>query len=278
MSELPFIKKKFKNSPVRSDYKTVMQFSGDSGYINRLLIATPTLGTIKMQWAVARFGQMVPTNWSAVFMNQFMGGYMPEQFLVADAQNLIVQQAVEKDMEWLLLIEDDVIIPPDTFVRMNNYILSESHPIVSGLYYTKSQPSEPLVYRGRGNGPFYEWNLGDIVHCDGLPTGILLIHMGILRKMWEDAPEYRIPYGAQPITKAVFVTPNRMVVDPETMQVNSTNGTSDLDWCTRVIQGDYIRKAGWTEYWDELEDKQYPLILDTSIFCRHIDPAGRVYP
>lgn len=277
-NELPLIKKKFKDSPVQNEYKNVMQFSGDPGYINRLLIATPTLGTVKMQWAVARFGQIVPTNWSAVFMNQFMGGYMPEGFLVADAQNLIVQQAIEKDMEWLLFVEDDVIIPPDCFVRLNNYIIRESHPIVSGLYFTKSVPSEPLIYRGRGNGPYYEWSRGDVVNCDGVPNGILLVHMGIMREMWKDAQEYRIPYGAQIVTRAVFVTPTRMAFDPETMQCNSTTGTSDLDWCTRVIEGDYIRKAGWTEYMDELEDKRYPLIVDTNIFCRHIAQDGRQYP
>jgi len=55
-------------------------------------------------------------------------------------------------------------------------------------------------------------------------------------------------------------------------------GTSDLEWCTRLIEGDYIRRAGWTEYWDGLEDKANPLMIDTNIFCRHIDADGTQYP
>jgi len=276
--ELPFIRKKFKNSPVNSDYHNVIRFSGDPGYVNRVIVATPTLGNIRYEWAACRWGQLMPTNWSAVFFTQFMGGYATLGYTVADAQNLIVQQALSLGMEWLLLIEDDVLIPPDAMIRFGEYITAESHPIVSGLYFTKSNPCEPLIYRGRGNGPFYDWKLHDKVYVDGVPTGILLIHCGVLRKMWDDAKEYQIPYGNRMVTREVFVQPSRIAYDPETASVNAVNGTTDLEWCTRVIEGDYIRKAGWTEYWDELKDKRYPLLLDTNIFCKHIDPNGQQFP
>lgn len=277
-SQLPFVRKKFKDSPVNDDYHNVIRFSGDPGYVNRLLIATPTLGTIRYEWAACRWGQMIPPNWSAVFLTQFMGGYATLGYTVADAQNLIVQNLLNLNIEWLLLIEDDVLLPPDAFIRFGQYITEQSHPIVSGLYYTKSNPCEPLVYRGRGTGPFYDWKFHDKVYVDGVPTGVLLIHAGILRAMWDDAKEYRIPYGNQQVTREVFVQPSRIAYDPETGTVNTINGTTDLEWCSSVIEGDYIRKTGWTEYWDELEDKKYPLLLDTNIFCKHIDPNGNQYP
>lgn len=177
-----------------------------------------------------------------------------------------------------LLYEHDVLPPVDAFVRLNRYIREASHPLVSGLYFTRSMPSEPLIFRGRGTSYYDDWQLGDLVYCDGVPTGFLLIHCDILKAMWEDAPEYVIKYATGVQTRAVFETPRHQWIDPEKQSVFSTTGTSDLDWCTRVIQGDYLHKAGWGDYADSLPDPRYPFVVDTNILCSHIDPDGRQYP
>jgi hypothetical protein len=36
-------------------------------------------------------------------------------------------------------------------------------PMLSGLYFTKSLPAEPLIYRGRGNSYYKKWKFGDKV-------------------------------------------------------------------------------------------------------------------
>jgi hypothetical protein len=89
--------------------------------------------------------------------------------------------------------------------------------------------------------------------------------------MWEDSEEYAIQGKA---VRRVFRTPTDMWFDPEGNQFNTTGGTSDLEWCSRVIDGGYLAKAGWHEY----AEKQYPFLIDTNIFCRHIDIDGTVYP
>lgn len=258
------------NSPVRP-FKTVINDSGDPGYVNRLMVATPTTGLVRIEWVQSRYGQVIPTNWSHVQMLQFMDTYIPVRYQVADAQNLIVKEAVSKDFEWLLLWEHDTCPPPDACIRLDRYMSDEKTPVVSGLYYTRSFPSDPLIYRGRGTGTYRDWKMGDEVWCDGVPTGFLLIHTGILRAMWDESPEYAI--NGQ-ITRRVFDTPRNLWFDPESQQYNAVTGTSDLDWCTRVMEGDYFRKAGWHEY----ADKEYPFLVDTNIFCRHVDPNGQSYP
>jgi hypothetical protein len=225
-----------------------------------------------MEWVSARYGQIIPTNWSLVMMNQFMHGYVPIRYGVADAQNLIVKAAVEGDFEWLLLIEDDTMPPPDAFVRFNDYMREGEVPVVSGLYFTKSEPSEPLVYRGRGVSYYGDWHLGDKVWCDGVPTGCLLIHMAILREMWQDSEEYLV-HGRVP-TRRVFEAPANTWWDPEEGEYYSATGTSDLQWCTRVMKNGYFKKAGWDTY----QDMEYPFLVDTNIFCRHIDIDGIQYP
>ena len=257
-------------SPVR-DYRVIVQDSNDPGYVNRLLVATPATGLVRVEWMQARYGQIIPTNWSMVQLLQFMDGYYPLRYQVADAQNLIVRELVQKDFEWLLLVEHDNILPPDAFVRFNEYMRAADTPVVSGLYYTRSIPSEPLVYRGRGTSYYDDWELGDLVWCDGVPTGCLLIHGGILREMWADSEEYLI--GNQ-LTRRVFDTPRKQWLSPDDKQFNTTTGTSDLAWCERVMKGGYFAKAGWHDY----QDKKYPFLVDTNIFCKHIDMNGRQYP
>jgi hypothetical protein len=258
-------------SPVR-EIQQIIKDSGDPGYTNRVLVATPSAGTVRMEWVMARYGQSIPANWSQVQLIQWINGYVPLRFQVADAQNLIVKEVLDKDMEWLLLVEDDVILPPNTFMAMNEYMREGKTPIVSGLYFTRSEPSEPLIYRGRGNSYYTDWQMGDKVWVDGVPTGILLVHHSILKVMWDESEEY-IVGGTR--TRKVFETPIKTWYDEATGQFNTTTGTSDLEWCSRIIKEGVFKKAGWEEF----ENKKHPFLMDTRLFCRHIDRnTGITYP
>lgn len=248
-----------------------IQDSGDPGYVNRLLVATPTTGSVRMEWVSARYTQIIPTNWSVVHMLQFLNSYIPMRYQVDDAQNMIVKEVVEKDFEWLFLIEHDNIIPPDCFLRMNDYMREKRYPVVSGLYYTRSRPSEPILYRGRGNSYYANWKMGDKVMVDGVPTGCVLIHGSILKAMWNESEEYFVN-GIK--TRKVFNTPRALWFDPESQQFNTTSGTSDLDWCDRVIAGNYFAKAGWPQF----QEMRWPFMVDTNIFVKHINPNGEQFP
>jgi hypothetical protein len=222
------------------DIRKIVDDSGNPGYVNRVLIGTATTGLVRIEWVGARYSASLPPNWSQVELTQQIPTYYPLRYQVADAQNLIVKKAIESDFQWLLLIEHDVMIPPDALLRFNRYMHEEKTPVVSGLYYTRSHPSEPLIYRGRGNSYYRDWEHGDKVYVDGVPTGLLLIHVGILREMWNDSSEY---LANNQVTRRVFNTPREIWVDPQTGYQSSLGGTSDLEWCTRLIEGDYIRQA-----------------------------------
>lgn len=254
---------------VKPDNNIILENKGS--WTNRILIGTPSTGSVRMEWVMARYGQIIPTNWSANDMIQWISTYAPLRYLVADAQNLIVRTALEKDMEWLLLLESDNVIPQDAFIRVNRYMLDRKIPVVSGLYFTKSDPAEPLVYRGRGNSYFKDWKMGDLVWADGVPTGFLLIHMSIIKAMWEESPEYMV--GNQ-LTRRVFEMPEKKWYDPQSESFHLVAGTSDLAWCARVMEGKFFEKAGWPEY----QKKQYPFLVDTNIFVKHIDQNGRQFP
>jgi len=239
----------------------------------KLFIATPTLGIIRTEWAQARWGAIVPCNWSVAgafygYMQSFPMGY-----LVAEAQNIAVCDAINHGSEWLLLLEDDVVIPADTFLKLNVYMREKKIPVVSGLYFVKGNFPEPMVYRGRGNSYYKDWKIGDKVWVDGVPTGCVLIHMSILKLMFDESPEYMTSNGRK--VRKVFETPAKMWSDPETNQPRAAAGTSDLFWCDRVIKEKVLQRAGWKN----IAKKQYPFLIDTNIFATHIDlQTGKTYP
>lgn len=237
----------------------------------RILVFTPSRGLVRMEWVHARYGQIIPTNFSMVQMTQFISPYIPIGYQLADAQNLMAKKVVEDDYEWIIYIEDDNVIPPDTFRKFNEYILDGRFPIVSGLYFTKSNPPEPLVYRGRGNGYFSDFKLGDLVWADGIPFGCRLEHGSLIKAAWENAPEYIV---AGEKTRRVFKQPEVQYLDPEKGGYATIGGTTDLEWCRQIMEEDLFTKAGFPQY----SKKLYPFLVDTSIFVKHIDQDGVQHP
>lgn len=262
--------KKIKNLPDES-IVGLEQNPEKMAWNKRVLIFTPTTGNVRMEWVNARFGQIIPTNWSFVQLQQFLIPYVPIEYQLADAQNLMAKKVVEEDVDWIIYIEHDNIVPEDLFVRFNEYINEKTHPVVSGLYFTKSEPSEPILYRGRGNSYFSDWKLGDKVMVDGVPFGCRLEDANLVKEAWKDSPEYMV--GSQ-LTRRVFDQPAKVWYDPEKGGMSTKFGTTDLAWCTRIMEDKLLEKCGW----DEFQKMENPFLVDTTIFVRHIDMNGRIFP
>ncbi len=241
-------------------------------WMNRILIGHPVTGLVRFEWVMARFGQTMPCNWSHIDILQFMSPYVPLKYQVADAENLIAKAVIDQNAEWLLMWEqDNVPTTLDALIKINEYMLEAKHPVVAGVYFTKSVPPEPLVYRGIGNSYFNEWRLGDKVWCSGIPFGFTLIHGSIIRAMWAESPEYNC---GGIITRRVFNAPSKSWMDQRNGAYLSTGGTSDLAWCERVVKEGFFEKAGWPKH----QRMRYPFLIDTSIFLTHIDQNGARFP
>ncbi len=238
---------------------------------NRILIGTPMTGLVRSEWMVARYGQTIPTNWSHIEVMQWMSSYVPLKYQVADAENLIAKACVEGNFEWLLFIEHDNVLPMNTFVKLNQYMIKGDIPIVGGLYFTKSVPPEPMIYRERGRGYFADWKLGDKVWATGLPFGCTLIHGSIIKALWNEAPEYMIGTTK---TRRVFKHPEEVIIDPNSRDYYLSQGTTDLNFCNEVMAKGIFEKAGWKEY----AKKEFPFLIDTTLFVKHIDNDGVQWP
>ena len=242
----------------------------------RLVIGIPTTGMIRYEWAIARWGQVIPVNWSMAEIAQAFSQVGPIGYLVADARNIICHTFLAtRESEWLFFIDHDVILPGDCFVKINGYIERKRKiPIMSGLYYAKGNPPPPLVFRGRGNSFYSKWKLGDKVWVDAVVMGCTLIHRSIVEEISKVSKDYYLP-GVKGPVKKMFETPRRIWHDPETSQYLKDTGTEDIFFCDRVLKEGILKKAGWPAY----ARKKYPFLCDTSIFCKHIDQTtGRQYP
>ncbi len=246
-------------------------FSKNEGYWNsRLLIGTPMTGLVRSEWVEARYGNVIPTNWSHAQITQWMSSHIPIMYQVADAENIIAKNLIEGDWEWLLFIESDNVLPPATFVALNEYMIRKEVPIVGALYFTKSMPPEPMIYRELGKGYYADWKLGDKVWCSGLPFGCTLIHASIIRELWKVAPEYKI---GDKVYRRIFKNPEQTLVG-EDGGMGVVAGTSDLNFCKEIKEDDIFTKAGWPKY----AAMEHPFLVDTRIFVKHIDMDGVQWP
>lgn len=236
----------------------------------RIIVGVPCTGLVRIEWVHGRYGQTIPVNWSAQEINSYFDTLSPLRFNVEDARNIIVDHAVRQNSDWLFFIDHDVVLPNDCMVKMNKYMKDGNIPVVSGLYAAKGAPAEPLVFRGLGNSYYAKWKRGDKVWADGIPMGCCLINMKLLRVMWQASEQYET-MGQK--VKRVFHTPQRAEFDLEKSTYKTMGGTEDIWWCQRVIKEKWLQKAGFKE----AARRQYPFLVDTSIWCGHIDPDGRMF-
>jgi hypothetical protein len=113
--------------------------------------------------------------------------------------------------------------------------------------------------------------MGDKIWVDGLGMGCTLIHTSVLRVLWEDSETY-ICRGIP--TKRVFETQRKQEFNPEINGIEADSGTEDLFFLNRVLNENVLEKAGWPKY----ARKKYPFLVDTNIYCTHIDWDGVQYP
>ncbi len=238
---------------------------------NRILVGVPATGTVRMEWVISRYHQIIPCNWGQVDCLKWLDQSSPMGFLVAEARNVIATECVENGFEWLFFLDQDVCLGHTAILKFNERMLKCDVPVFGGLYFTKSVPSEPLVYRGRGNSYHGNWKMGDEVWVDGMGMGSTMIHSSILKVLYDESEEYDV-MGRK--VRRIFETPAKTWFDPETKSWFNSSGTEDLALCSRIMRDDIFKKAGWPKF----QRKKYPFLIDTSVFSFHIDPNGVQYP
>lgn len=158
------------------------------------------------------------------------------------ARNEIVEGALRQNGEFVFFIDTDVLFPPTAFQTL--LLRHRNNPelkVISGVYWSKSNPTFPLIFHEMGRGSYLNWKVGDFLE-DIFATGmgLTLIHTDVFRKM--EPPWFTINYGLN--------------IDPETGAMGASSMTEDLPFCERC------------------HELGFKVSVDTGIQAGHYDEAS----
>lgn len=143
---------------------------------NYLLVAIPSRGMVSCEFVSSLLAQGDPLNMSISYRFE-VGGE------VGESRNRLVEHALRIGAEYILFIDDDVILPTNCFNKLV-YWAKKGHDVVSGVYYSKQIPPQPLIFKGRGNGYLSDWKVGDTIEdADGIGMGITLIKTDVFKRI-----------------------------------------------------------------------------------------------
>ena len=213
------------------------------------IIGIPSFGQVSMHWAMSLTSIAMPIN----FTNQFS---IVLDKKIDDARNEISAIVVNNDTEprFLFFLDDDVIMPPNTLRklvhRMEN--LPEDVGAISGVYYAKNEPGEPLIFKERGRGSYYDWKVGDFFQTWAAGCGLVLIRADVLRRMKEQhgEPWFMVDYGLSQTKEGAY---------------EARALTEDLYFYNKMAET--IAPNG----------KPYSLWIDTNIQASHFDKYSKKF-
>lgn len=143
----------------------------------------PARATSPLEFFITMFQLIQPLGVRVGYIIQKSGN--PPK-LPAEARNLIMTEAIERECQYLLFLDDDVLFPDIMAYRLFNLI--RLHPeagVITGVYGTKIDPSEPLIYSDDGQGAYWDWALGDFIPIHSGGAGCMIVNMEYARKMTE---------------------------------------------------------------------------------------------
>jgi SAM-dependent methyltransferase len=145
-----------------------------------VVVGIPTLGRpVSLKWASSYKSLHPPINFNMTIC-QINGAP------VADARNAIAREALKLESRYVFFLGDDVVVPSHA---MRQFIMRmENNPdigVIGGVYCSKSTPPAPLVFRGNGQGSYWDWKAGEFFEVTGLGMDCTLIRTDLFRQLPE---------------------------------------------------------------------------------------------
>ncbi len=135
-------------------------------------------------------GRPVPPDWAFAFkgldpaINYNAALFAPRELKVDEARNQAVEWARMNALKYLFFLGDDVV--PDMNPLPRFLFLLENNPhidVIAGVYCSKSNPAAPLVFKGPGLGPDWDWKLGEFFKTWGVGMDCTMVRMSAFEKI-----------------------------------------------------------------------------------------------
>jgi hypothetical protein len=168
------------------------------------IIICPTRGLIPDMVVQSWMGLMRPMN------QKVIGPIFARGMEVGEAYNDMIKAIIDNpglsDFKYLLTIEEDNLPPPDGLLRL--YESMEEYDVVGGLYWTKGEEGQPMIY---GDPQAIPFNFipqvpkeGTVQRANGLGMGFNLFKMEIFKKL--PYPWFKTLHEYDPMTGAKLYT------------------------------------------------------------------------
>lgn len=135
-------------------------------------LAIPTWGKVSVTWSIAHRHIGGPLGSNMVELAPVVG--KP----IAEARNELMQAAIDNNCDFIFFLGDDVLPPGDTIIRLLSRMWNDPElAMVTGVYWTKSWPTQPYIWRGVQRGPYMDWKHGEFFELDYAGCDCLLIRL-----------------------------------------------------------------------------------------------------
>lgn len=205
----------------------------------RILLGVPTAGNPTTEFLASIARLRLPASCTAFDRYTVTGNFVPAQ------RELIVRRALAAGADYVLMIDDDMVVPPDALEGLARVVEGSADVAIAGaLYYTRDG-IRPMVAQDWSSTKTTTASIPAFdsvpVTVDALGFGCVLLRLSALRML---APPF---FGAQ------------VYIETSAARVRLCN--EDFLLCERV------REAG------------YRVVLDPAVRCGHVDrDSGRIVP
>jgi len=122
---------------------------------------------------------------------------------IARQRQTVIDYWYEKSKsDWLLWVDSDVVISPETFKLLWDNKDAKERPLLSGVYFTTDNPEEPLMvpmptvfsFTNKGDGTFglariHPLPKNKLIKVDATGFGFILMHRSIVEKVKAVSPD-----------------------------------------------------------------------------------------
>lgn len=205
----------------------------DSVHGATVVVGIPSFGTVSTYFAQSIASMQYP------LVSSKVDKYVLNK-PIADARNEIVDFAIEQNAKYIFWLDDDVVAPGDAFLKLYRH----QKDIINGVYWSKSNPPMPLLFRNHLEGPYWDWHVGDLIEIDAAGNGLTLVKTDVYRTILDKVggPCYSVDYASFPGAKK-----------------GGPNNTEDLYFYWKA------REAG------------FKIWADTSVQAMHFDKTNNVF-
>jgi len=208
---------------------------------------------VSVHWTIAHMNLMLPLNSTAAYLIE--GGR-----LAGEARQIMTKKALRIDPKYILYWDDDTL--PEELDLYKLHVFMETHPAagaITGVYTTREDPPEPLVYKEHGIGAYWDLPMGPGAKPQpifGCGAGFLLVRADAVRdtinKINNDGQLVGTP-DEVPIWADERTLPGKGSIDDGTKR--------------KVMWGHDIR------FCKLLNENGWPVYAHGAVQCTHVDIA-----